>query len=157
MHSNAWRTTYTGLLPREHIERRTVENRAELWRRTFEDGDAEVFVACDGEGEIVGFIAGGAPDDPIAGFDAELLVFYLREDVQRRGLGKRLLQTLARTLFERGFHAMSVLVLGSNPSRAFYERSGARFVEERRVVRDGFEYHDVYYGWPDLRTLLTRE
>jgi GNAT superfamily N-acetyltransferase len=155
VHSQGWRTTYTGLLPQEHIERRTVENRAELWRAAFDASDADIFVACEAKGRIVGFISGGPPHEPVAGYDAELHVFYLLQAVQRRGIGTRLLQTLARALWDRGFRAMSVLVLGSNPSRVFYERSGAAFVEERRTIRQGFEYHDVYYGWPDLQSLLT--
>lgn len=153
VHSEGWRTTYTGVLPQSHIEKRSVENRKRLWGDVFAEGLEDVFVACDG-GKIVGFIAGGPPDERIAGFDAELTVFYLLREVQRQGVGTKLLRALAARMLERGFHAMSVLVLAENPSRAFYERTGAEFLFERSTMRDGYEYHDVFYGWRNIAAIV---
>ena len=45
---------------------------------------------------------------------------------------------------------MLVWVLTENPSRAFYERMGGRFVREAPVTICGAPLVEVAYGWDDL-------
>lgn len=48
---------------------------------------------------------------------------------------------------------MLVWVLGDNPSRAFYETLGGRFLGEKDIEIGGVRLEEVAYGWTDIGRL----
>jgi L-amino acid N-acyltransferase YncA/predicted nucleotidyltransferase len=154
-HVAAWRTTYPGIVAQDSIDRRTVEVRIAQWERTLR-GERHappiVFVAEDA-GEIVGFISGGAIREPRQGFDAELNAIYLIESMHGKGVGRQLVQRLAGALVRDGFKSMVVEVLAENPACRFYERMGARLLEENDHAMDDHMYPGRMYGWDDIALL----
>ncbi len=150
----SWQATYAGILPQEHIDRRTVELRAAQWTERLREGDDDIFVACDPSGAIVGFTSGGRSGEPVEGYDAEIGTLYLLPEAQRRGIGKQLLRALSAALQTKGFRAAWVRVLSDNvPARRFYEKCGAEVVCETEEDIDGFIYREHFYGWRDLAKL----
>jgi len=119
-----WRETYAGIIPQDHIERRTVGSRAALWNEVLRTGDQIVFVACDRDGKVVGFASGTASSEPVEGFDAELGSLYILPEAQR----------------EKSFRSVWVRVLTDNPAVEFYKRAGAEFICK-------------FYGWRDVATM----
>jgi len=148
VHVESWRTTYAGIVPKAYLASLNVAERESQWREWL-TLDVDVFVA-EVDGDVVGFIGGGAIREPVEGFDAELFAIYLLRDAQRRGLGMALLKRLAGSLKERGFGGMLAWVLEDNSSGGFYSRSGGVRVASKEMEVGGVMLPVVAYGWSDL-------
>lgn len=151
VHVQSWRTTYAGIVPAEYLATLNEAERALQWRDWLTRG-IPVYVA-DLDGEIVGFISGGAIREPLQTYDAELYAIYLLEPAQRQGTGSALLKKLAESLSGKGFTSMIVWVLEKNPSRHFYEESGAHLVTSKDIEIGGVTLAEVSYGWADLSAI----
>jgi GNAT superfamily N-acetyltransferase len=153
VHVQSWRTTYAGIVPEEYIATLNEAERASAWRDRL-TRDIRVYIA-DLDGEIVGFISGGAIREPVQTYDAELYAIYLLKHAQRQGVGTALLKKLAEWLSSKGFTSMIVWVLEKNPSRHFYERSRAQIVTAKDIQIGGVTLSEVSYGWPDLQAITS--
>jgi GNAT superfamily N-acetyltransferase len=107
-------------------------------------------------GRIAGFAGGGrarpgAPPEYVG----EVYALYVRPAYQRQGIGRVLLRAAATGLAERGLVPVVIWTLFDNPaSRAFYEAQGGTAIGEKRELFDGYELHEVAYGWRDAAPLL---
>jgi L-amino acid N-acyltransferase YncA len=123
------------------------------WSKAFA-GDAGTWfgVVIEAEdGKLVGFAKGKPYDGGIPAFAGELNKIYLLRRYHRRGLGKRLLCSVARRFLERGMNSMLLFGDARNPSNGFYEAMGG----ERIVGATPEDFHGAY-GWRDLDGLVTR-
>jgi GNAT superfamily N-acetyltransferase len=148
VHVASWQTTYAGIVPEAYLASLKETERETSWREWM-TLDVDVFVA-EVEGEVVGFVGGGAIREPVEGFDAELYAIYLLRDAQRLGIGIALLRRLAGSLKERGFESMMAWVLEDNASGGFYSRSGGVRVASKEMEICGAMLSVVAYGWTDL-------
>ena len=153
VHVQSWRTTYAGIVPEEYLSTLNEAERVLQWREWL-TRDIPVYIA-DLDGEIVGFISGGAIREPVQTYDAELYAIYLLEQTQGQGIGTALLKKLAESLSSKGFTSMIVWVLEKNPSRHFYERSSAQIVTAKDIQIGGVMLSEVSYGWPDLQAIAS--
>ena len=130
----------------------TYELRARQWREAFGRQDVSWFsyVIEDDEGELVGFAKGTPHDGGVPGYQGELNKIYLLKRVQRQGLGRVLLNAVARRFIERGVTSMLLFGDAANPSNGFYEAFGAE-----RLYGPAGEFNGGY-GWRDLNTLVAR-
>jgi L-amino acid N-acyltransferase YncA len=151
VHVESWRTTYAGIVPDEYLAGLDESERAVLWREWL-TREVQVFVA-ELDGEIVGFVGGGALREPLQDYDAELFAIYLLKQAQRRGIGTALLKTLAESLNAKGFKSMAAWVLEGNSSSHFYEMSGAVRLLSKEIEVGGAMLPVVAYGWPDLQAV----
>jgi L-amino acid N-acyltransferase YncA len=154
VHVESWRTTYAGIVPDEYLATLNEAQRATGWREQLSN-NLEVSVA-DLDGDVVGFITGGPIRGPIQSYDAELYAIYLLQSAQGQGIGAALLQELATSLRNRGFHSMVVWVLEQNPAKRFYIRTGAQPLTSKDIEIGGATLTEVAYGWPDLKLLERR-
>jgi len=152
VHVESWRTTYAGIVPAEYLASLDVGQREVSWREWL-PLDIDVFVA-EVDGEVVGFVGGGAIREPVEGFDAELFAIYLLRDAQRRGIGMALLKRLAGSLKARGYRSMMAWVLEDNSSGEFYSRSGGVRVASKEMEVGGVMLPVVAYGWGDLEGII---
>jgi ribosomal protein S18 acetylase RimI-like enzyme len=149
-----WHAAYAGLLPQEHLDRRTVALRTAQWNDRLGAGDEDVFVACDAHGKVCAFASGGASSEPVDGFDAEIGTLYVLPEAQGQGVGERLLRAVGAALRAKGLKAAWLRVLSDNaPARRFYEKLGAQVICETTEEIDGFPYREHFYGWRDLSKL----
>ena len=151
VHVHSWRTTYAGIVPEEYLATLNEAERVLVWRDWL-TRDIRVYIA-DLDGEIVGFISGGAIRERVQTYDAELYAIYLLEQAQGHGIGTALLRELAGSLLSKGFTSMIVWVLEKNPSRHFYVRSSAQIVTSKNIQIGGATLSEVSYGWPDLQAI----
>jgi|SRR5215831_21290950 len=151
VHVESWRTTYAGIVPDEYLSGLDEGLRVKLWREWL-SGDTAVLVAEDTSG-VVGFAHAGKIREPVVTCDAELYSLYLLKDAQRRGTGSALVRAMAALLEERRFRSMAVWVLERNPSRSFYDRSGARLAASRVIEIGGAKLLEIAYWWPDLAAM----
>jgi GNAT superfamily N-acetyltransferase len=100
------------------------------------------------DGRLVGFAKGTLHDGGVPGFQGELNKIYVLRDWHRRGLGRALVERVARRFLSQGITSMLLFGDARNPSNGFYERLGA----ERLFSPEG-EFHGGY-GWRDLDCLV---
>ena len=152
VHVESWRTTYPGIMPQEHLDSLSYGDRERMWSKALRgDGPLQtlVYVAETDSGEIVGFVAGGAGRAGDPDFRGEISALYLLRSHQRRGLGRRLVQTFARRLAQDGYRTLLIWVNALNPARHFYEALGGTLARTgQREIKD-VTYDDVGYGWDE--------
>jgi ribosomal protein S18 acetylase RimI-like enzyme len=160
MHVASWRETYGGILPDTMLSALSVEGRAAMWERILRDPEkadsAVVHLVEDGDTIVAFGTCGSQRSETLKekGYDGEIGSIYVLRASQRRGLGARLMSTLASDLMSRGFNAASLWVLRENAvARAFYERFGGQLVEDREDVRKETTLVEVAYGWTNLKML----
>lgn len=146
----SWRTTYAGIVPGAYLETMNEAARAKAWEPLIEA--SELFLA-EQDGHVVGFATGGPIREPVEECDAELYAIYLLREAQRAQIGTDLLRELARTLRQKGFSSMSVWVLGKNPAKLFYIRTGAHYAASKNIEIGGAMLVEEAYAWPDLELI----
>jgi L-amino acid N-acyltransferase YncA len=151
VHVESWKTTYARIVPEAYLSSLNEAEREASWREWLAL-DVDVFVA-EVDGEVVGFVSGGALREPVEEFDAELFAIYLLQREQGRGIGTALLQRLAGSLKDRGFRSMAAWVLEGNASGRFYTQSGALRVRSKEMEVGGVMLPVVAYGWADLAAI----
>ena len=137
IHVAAWAETYTGLLPAVELTKIERATRRGWWAAALGRGGTRVALAPG-----LGFAAVGPQRDARLAprYPRELHALYLLAPAHGTGLGRRLFDRAA------GDGPLSAFVLDGN-ARAirFYEKTGARFVE-RRKLGDGWP-DDLLYVW----------
>ncbi len=153
---DSWRSSYAGIISDEVLTKLSYTEREAGWASalTTEANQLDFYVAQNADGQIVGFALGGALRDDISGYSSELYGIYLLQEVQRSGIGRRLVQAVARNLSERDYDSMVVWALKDNhPARRFYEALGGQLLTEKIIRIGEDDLSEVSYGWPDIRLL----
>lgn len=136
------------------------------WRQTIgklTTGEAHwpcVYVAVDDQNQVVGLATGqpAALLSESAQSVGEITSIYVRTDLQKQTIGRRLLQTVALQLAKLGMKSLQVAVLTTNlPARQFYERLGAHQVGEQFFVEDGWKLPEVIYSWDDIHEVVSAQ
>lgn len=153
-HVEGWRTTYRGIVPDAYLDGLSVQQRRIVWDHRLANPDPGYvnFVAEDEAGRVFGFADGGHNRDAETAvrYGGELLAIYLLPESRRKGAGALLFRAVAEALVANGMPSMLVWALAENPSRAFYERMGGRFVREASITIGGATLVEVAYGWDEL-------
>jgi GNAT superfamily N-acetyltransferase len=153
---DSWRTTYRGLIPDAYLDAMDVASSTQLWERVLSapSNTTSVYVAADA-GEIVAFAAGNLLKEPRYALDAELSAAYVRPDRQRMGIGRKLVDAVARAQQAHGAHGLIVwVVAGNKGARSFYEQLGGTLLVEQPFEWDGMPLVEAGYGFPDIDALI---
>ncbi|WP_420628546.1 GNAT family N-acetyltransferase [Candidatus Leptofilum sp.] len=149
------RASFDGLVPEKCLDF-PVEESSRNWRQTLVENETShiwlLLVAEYEAGLVVGYAMFGTGSRQ-SEFGSELLSMAVDPNWQQRGIGRLLVQRGAAFYQKQGIHSMLVGVLEINPNVAFYERLGAKYVEERPYNWDGFETTELLYGWANLEML----
>jgi len=130
----------------------TYALRESQWRVTFEhESNWFCYVAETPDGQLVGFAKGTLHDGGVPGYQGELNKIYVLRAWHRTGIGRALVEQVARRFLAQGVGSMLLFGDARTPSNGFYERLG----EERLFSPQG-EFHGGY-GWRDLRRLIPDE
>ncbi len=156
VHIASWRTTYGGLVETSWFDQmeRTLDRRVQARRERLPRTDVYTLVMTSPGGLVVGFADVGPLDGEDPRFDGELYAVYLLKGWQGLGGGRALVQAGAAWLAQQGFRSMKVWVLRDNPSRMFYQRLGAEFVEHRPITIGTQTLAEEAYGWRQLNTFV---
>ncbi len=143
----------------KRAEEWTPEVSAQGWARTLREiatGEGQhecIYVAVDEGGEIIGLAMGGLAADELPQTGA-VYALYVRMSHQGRGVGRRLVQSVAADLAQHGMTTIQIGCLAANaPARRFYEALGGRLVSERLFDEEGVMLPEVVYEWADIETL----
>jgi GNAT superfamily N-acetyltransferase len=166
MGTETWLSAHRGQMPEEVWLRRRDEWSEEVsarnWARTLQDiADGAspqdwVYIAIDEvSGEVVGIAMGQPAAEPAPANTGEINVLYVRESHQGRGLGRRLVQTVAGHQRQLGMTALEIAVLTANaPARRFYEALGGQLAREALFEDYGYLLPEVVYRWDDTQALV---
>jgi len=159
VHVDSCRETYSDLVPAEVLAWMTdYESRLKMWNHVLAGENFSSLVALDEAEKIVGFVNGGkANTESPEGYDAEVYTLYMLRCQHGKGLGRKLMAAVASNLHEKGFKALCLWVLPSNPSRLFYEQLGGKVLLDKSFEMAGATLSERAYGWPDIRSLMLEE
>jgi len=151
VHVDAWRETYTGIVPQSFLDSLTYENREARWQRILaEPRPDDINFVAEVDGQVVGFSSGGRERQYDGEFTGELYALYLLKSAQGRGLGRRLFEAVVEHLVSKSYSNMLIWVLRDNPTVKFYQHLGGVEVREKEVEIGGKKLLEYAYGWPDL-------
>lgn len=162
LHVETWQAAYAGILPDAALVSLDPQAQAETWRRRLSTPPRGVQtliadLALDALGVVFEPVAFGACGPARPGplvYDGEVTELYVAPDWQGQGLGRQLLGSLFRELYDRGHGDAVIWVLAQNPARFFYEHMGGRFVAQRQETVAGRACAVFAYAWPDLEDWL---
>ncbi|MEM7113994.1 MAG: GNAT family N-acetyltransferase [Chloroflexota bacterium] len=150
-----WLAAHEGQMPHHLWEKRrrkwTPAVSARGWRGTLQemaeggDGRSCIYLAVTETGDIIGLCAAFAEAvQP----QASVVALYVRQEQQRVGNGRLLLQTTFDHLQRGRIETVHIGVLAANtPARRFYERMGGVLIGERSFDEEGTPLPEAVYGW----------
>ena len=152
-----WRSAYRGIMWDEHLAGLSYSRNEGKWRRRLQEpGNGRViFVAEDEQAGIVGSTGAGPECSGHRVYHGELYAIYARDSFQRKGIGRRFVQEVARRFARSGISSMLSWVLVDTPSRHFYEALGAQEMDAAPAEIGGVQLEEVAYGWTDVTSLCT--
>jgi GNAT superfamily N-acetyltransferase len=153
---DTWRSAYRGVVPDAYLDAMDVDQSIALWDRVLAaDGSAASIYVADRDGEVIGFAAANRLQEPKHGLDAELSAAYVRREFQRGGVGRRLVEAVARAQRAKGAKGLIVWAIsGNKAARAFYEALGGTLIVEQPFEWDGVPLTEAGYAFADIDALI---
>ena len=149
VHVDSWRTTYKGIVPDTYLDNLSYERGEQQWKRGIEQN--HIYIAKDGNGQIVGFATGGKErTGKYTAYLGELYAIYLLEAEQGKGIGRKLVEAVVDDLLEKKLNSMIIWALQENPACYFYEKLGGKKIDTAEIEIDGQKLSEIAYGWDDL-------
>jgi GNAT superfamily N-acetyltransferase len=145
----SWRAAYQDIFPSSYLDGLRPESVAHAIRRTLMDTQTLCMIAESEQGPA-GYISAGPErgDDKVYG--AELYELYILPEVQRQGIGRQLLASMAQRLYQARYYTLMVWVLARNPNHRFYEKCGGIYLRSKSIVHAGQALTADAYGWIDI-------
>lgn len=155
LHRETWRTTYSGILPADVIERQAGRRSEQLWRnRLSQRLPLAVTWIAEIAGEAAGFASCGPARHLLEGLEAEIYALYVLRSRQRLGAGRELVRACARHFVRHGLFGFYLWVLKANRARLFYEALGGEEIGEKSECLGLHSFTEVAYAWHDLTPLV---
>jgi GNAT superfamily N-acetyltransferase len=89
--------------------------------------------------------------DPV--YKGEVMAIYILQSQQGKGIGRCLVQAVAKQLHLSGINSMLIWVLANNPACQFYAALGGKPVDEKEIEISGKPLIEVAYGWIETGNL----
>lgn len=157
---DTWRTTYTGIVPAQHLAGLSYGNCQAWWEDVLarKRPRSSTYVAEANGCGVVGFADGGPERDGNLNYMGELYSIYILKEYQGRGVGRRLVSAVVRSLLTCQMNSMLLWVLKDNhPSRRFYEALGGECVGQKAISIGGVSILEVAYGWNNIEGLAGQQ
>ena len=156
VHVDTWRTTYVGIVSAVHLADLSYRDSDSRWDKilTTDQPATSNFVAEIDVGEVVGFASGGLEREGNQSYRGEIYAIYVLKEHQCKGIGRRLVSTLAERFLADGLASLLAWVLTDNhPACRFYESLGGEQVGRKKTTIGGTDLEEVAYGWRDIASL----
>lgn len=140
-----WRAAYRGIIDDEILDSMNREERLARRRKDWRDTG---FIVAEQDGEVVGFCRyiDNNSFSPGYNIDCELMAIYLRPDVRRQGIGRKLFNYVTDEFRRKGKKKMILWCLKDNrPSRRFYEAMGGTLGGEKDFEAGGKKFPEIAY------------
>ena len=145
-----WQTAYKGIIDDDYLNNMDINHTIEKNTKNF---DRYPFVVAELNNEIVGFcgLDYGNVENLDDNCDCELLGIYVRPDLKRNGIGKKLIRYVMNLFLRANKEKMILWCLKNNiPSKKFYEAMGGKQSNTKIIKLGEKEYELVSYTfWLD--------
>ena len=141
---NGWRTAYKGIVDDEYLDSMNREERIETRKKDYKNSG---FIVAELNNEVVGFTRyvydnSFSPDKEDV--DCELMAIYVRPDLKRNGIGRKLFKYVLDEFKDKNKTKMILWCLKDNePSKAFYKKMGGIETYEKPADIGGKVYYEV--------------
>ena len=143
-----WQDTYLSVVPYDYLLSMSVAKHERAFYDELKNRQITSFVAEDA-GRVIGFITGGFERQGDDIYSGEIYTLYVLKNLQRQGVGAKLVSVLATQFNRDGIYSMLVRVLKHNPYRRFYSKINGTYLKAVRMPFAGEEMEVEIYGWPD--------
>jgi ribosomal protein S18 acetylase RimI-like enzyme len=143
-----WQDTYLGVIPFAYLYAMSVDRQEQAFLKELAGTQVLSYVA-EENGRVVGFTTGGYERHGDEIYSGEIYTLYVLKNYQRRGIGRRLVESLAWRFNNSGIHSMLVQVLKQNPCRNFYPKINGMRLKTEGLPFAGELLSVEYYGWID--------
>ena len=145
---SGWQSAYRGIVEDSYLD--TMSKQEKIQKR-MKDYNQTGFIVAVMNNEVVGFcryVFNNALSSEIESANCELLALYVKPDLKRNGIGRKMFEYVTNDFKEAKKTNMVLWCLKDNyPSRKFYEKMGGRFVYERPVRIGDKDYAEVCYEY----------
>jgi ribosomal protein S18 acetylase RimI-like enzyme len=158
VHLTTWRAAFLPLMKPEHAAQKNLDLAIEIdrWQKRLTGEPERITFVAEDDGQIVGFITGGAAPESVGEYNSELYQIYVLPEAQRGRIGQKMVRALATSLQAAGYEKMLVWVITLNPAVTFYRDAlGGVFLTERPIAAVNGELSEAAYGY-DLARLVER-
>lgn len=148
-HVEAWRTSYTDLLPRTVLDNFDFEQSSAFWRKLIGARDIRhVAVAVSVAGDVVGFASCGPNRVPDPDYPGELYSIYLLDGHRGAGLGRMLFAEVEDYMRREALAPFQLwIVAGNEAAEAFYIALGGKRVASQPGTLRGAEIREHAYAF----------
>lgn len=137
VHSNAWKSTYQNLFPKQYLEMGTIERRKEEFLNSVTNDNIQYYLVLEND------IAVGIIKILTGNNICEIASIYFLTEYRNKGYGTETLNYLKKIYPE---HMIFLWVLKENvKARHFYDKSGFKETGETRMIHRGNEYVQIKY------------
>jgi len=143
-----WQDTYLSVVPYGYLSTMSVAQHKKAFYNELKNRQITGFVAEDA-GRVIGFITGGYERQGDDVYGGEIYTLYVLKNLQRRGIGAKLVSALATQFNRCGIYTMLVRVLKHNPYRRFYSKINGTYIKAERMPFAGEVMEVEIYGWLD--------
>ncbi len=147
------RYSFADILPIEYFQDLSVERRNAVFAARAQNESYRLLLAENGSKRVVGFIDYAQPVDDNFGYDTRVFSFYIRPELQRRGLGELLFRRCVSRMRDECYRSMCLDAFEANPYRVFYEKMDGKVVAHGKHEFGDKTYPTVVYGWDDISNI----
>lgn len=148
-HVEAWRTSYTDLLPRVVLDNFDYDESVKYWRGIIGGRDIRfVAVAVADDESVVGFASCGPNRVPDPDYPGELYSIYLQAGHRGAGFGRLLFNEVDAYLRRQDLVPFELWVIAGNEvAEGFYVALGGKRVASQPGTLRGAEIREHAYGF----------
>ena len=150
-----WHDTYLSVVPFGYLFDMSVSRQEQAFADEIGSRRIAGFVA-EHAGRVVGFVTGGRERHGDDVYSGEIFTLYVLKNLQRRGIGRKLVAALAAQLRQAGIYSMLVRVLKLNPYRRFYQQIHGTYLKTEHQPFAGDSLEVEVYGWLDTTLINCR-
>ncbi len=144
-----WQDTYLSVVPYAYLLSMSVSQHEKAFHDELKSRQITSFVA-EESSRVIGFITGGFERHGDEIYSGEIYTLYVLRNLQRRGVGTKLVSALATQFNRSDIYSMLVRVLKHNPYRQFYSKINGTYLKAERMPFAGEVMEVETYGWLDV-------
>ena len=144
---SVWRHTYTGMVPKLHLDRMIDARDPVWWRRAMQSRDT--LLKAEYDDAVIGYATCGAARHR-GSLRGEIYELYLLPDFQGLGFGEFLFEACRYQLDQQSRRGLIVWALAENLAAGqFYLNRGGRPVATAYEMMAGARVEKIGFGWSD--------
>ena len=143
-----WKLAYKGIIEDEFLNNISREEKIEKRKMDYKENG---FIVATKNDKVVGFCRyidniNKTTETPEA--DCELRALYVKPELKRKGIGKKLFEYALNEFKNLGKRKMIIGCLKDNePSKKFYEKMGGSVIKERLIHIGNRDYEEVIFEY----------